>query len=301
MDLVAAKAAGISFMTHKIGEGTSYTDAKFATFYKRAKAAGIPLIGAYYVNHNGKQNPQADRFLDLLDAQAPGWRDGPFLLQIDAERWADGTPTATEVEAFAHRLLANVPTHTPFIYGPKWVYGDMLKGAGVPLWASNYGSNPVTTFKGAYPGDDSSRWDAYSGQVPAVLQYGSKTKIAGQSTCDANAFRGSLADLTELAYPKGKTLMAKLDPDDYTAIRDAILNAPITLVDQPDVKYSGPSTLLHSLLASISYYGLQSRNQNALGFQAVKAELDGLNPADAVDLDALAEKVVEKLAEKLAT
>jgi hypothetical protein len=73
----------------------------------------------------------------------------------------------------------------------------------MPLWASNYGANPKTSYRNAYPGDSSSRWDKYSGQVPALLQYGSETIIAGQRRCDANAFRGTIDQLVKLVYPSG--------------------------------------------------------------------------------------------------
>jgi GH25 family lysozyme M1 (1,4-beta-N-acetylmuramidase) len=307
MDLVAAKAAGISFMTHKIGEGTSYTDAKFGTFYKRAKAAGIPLLGAYYVNHNGDQNAQADRMLTLLDSLAPGWRNGPFLLQIDAERWADGTPTPAEVETFAHRLLAKAPQCVPFIYGPKWVYGDRLKGAGVPLWASNYGSNPAETFKAAYPGDKSDRWAAYSGQVPAVLQYASKTTIATQHTCDANAFRGTLAELVALTTPKGED---DVTPAELTAALKAEVPAIVAAAIKAEMGDIERGAWHIATIADQTGKGdavspanalETTRNAVVLGFQAVKADLAKLAPGEAVDLDALAEKVVTKLAERLSS
>ena len=206
MDVAAAMRDGVVFMTHKIGEGFSYTDDKFDDFYARARAAGVPLLGAYYVNRRGDQADQADRFLTLLDAKAPGWRDGPFILQADCERWhrSDGSvyayePSAAEVRAFCDRLVARTGGRfRPLVYAPEWVYGGKLVGLPYPLWASAYGSNIVAGYRSAYPGDGSSRWGAYSGQTPAILQYGSKTKIGSQPTCDANAFRGTLAQLTAL-------------------------------------------------------------------------------------------------------
>jgi GH25 family lysozyme M1 (1,4-beta-N-acetylmuramidase) len=199
----AAAGAGIAFMTHKIGEGTGYTDPRFDDFWRASRPLrDRVLLGAYYVLHPGSATSQADRFMLLLDRMASGWRDGPWIIQVDAERWPGiGEPSLAEIRAFVTRLRAKAIGYRPVVYAPKWVYGDGLRGLGAPLWASNYGSNPAQPFKTAYPGDASSRWAAYSGQTPALLQYGSRTRIDAQGTCDANAFRGSLAELRALVYP----------------------------------------------------------------------------------------------------
>lgn len=204
VDLAAAVRDGISFMTHKVGEGNTVTDDRFDDFWKRARAAKVPLLGGYYVNHPGDQAAQADRFLSLLDAKAPGWRDGPFLLQVDAEKFSymPREPSPSECEAFCDRLVQRTGgKFRPVLYAPKWLYGDRLTGVTYPLWASAYGTNPAKPYRTAYPGDSSTRWAAYSGQTPAILQYGSQTKIGTQGTCDANAFRGTLDQLRALVYP----------------------------------------------------------------------------------------------------
>lgn len=208
MDIAAAVADGVAFMTHKIGEGRSFTDERYDDFYRRARSAKVPLLGAYYVNHPGDQDAQADRFLALLDANAPGWRDGPFVLQVDAEKfdYMDRAPNAAEIKAFCARLVAKTGGRfRPVVYAPRWLYGDTLTGLGYPLWASAYGSNPAVHYKAAYPGDGSSRWAAYSGQTPVILQYGSRTRIGTQPTCDANAYRGTLTQLRALVYPSMDT------------------------------------------------------------------------------------------------
>lgn len=204
MDMAAAVADGITFATHKIGEAQTYVDPRFGDWYRKARNANVPLLGAYYVNHPGDQTPQADRFLALLDAQAPGWRDGPFVLQVDAEKfdYMDRAPNKAEIIAFCARLVAKTGGRfRPVVYAPKWLYGDSLTGLGYPLWASSYGTNPDVHYRTAYPGDGSSRWQPYSGQTPAILQYGSRTRIGTQNTCDANAYRGTPTQLRNLVYP----------------------------------------------------------------------------------------------------
>lgn len=146
---------------------------------------------------------RADAFLARLDAKCPGWRDGPFILQADCEKWNGDpatVPSLVDIGLFCERLAAKAPKLRPIVYAPEWVYGDKLRALPFPLWASSYVGGTGTA-SSLYPGDSSSRWDAYSGQTPAILQFTSSATIAGQTTCDANAYRGTLAELTDLVAP----------------------------------------------------------------------------------------------------
>jgi hypothetical protein len=110
------------------------------------------------------------------------------------------------VQAFCDRLRGRTGL-VPVVYAPKWAYGDTLTGLGYPLWASSYvtGSGAASSL---YPGDTSSRWGAYSGQTPTILQFTSSATIAGQTTCDADAFRGTLDDLKAIVTGDGMALTA---------------------------------------------------------------------------------------------
>jgi GH25 family lysozyme M1 (1,4-beta-N-acetylmuramidase) len=204
MDIAAAVRDGIAFMTHKATEGTTLRDNRYDDFAGRARGV-VPLTGAYSVNHRGDQRPQVDYFLRYLDEVSPWWRDGPFIVQLDAERWSYAAePTPTEVRAWCDYFVQRTGGRwQPIVYGPRWVYGDTLRGLPYRLWQSDYGSDPAVHYRTAYPGDGSSRWAAYSGQIPTILQYGSRTRIGSQNTCDANAFRGTLDQLRALVYPQG--------------------------------------------------------------------------------------------------
>ena len=214
-------ADGISFVTHKAG-GDSI-DAELGAWWSAFRSfRDRLLLGAYWVLYPGHPLDRADAFLARLDDQCPGWRDGPFLLQVDCEKW-NGDPATVpgraEIAAFCDRLAAKTGLR-PVVYAPKWVYGNTLSGLGYPLWASNYviTSGP---FKQLYPGDGSSRWAVYSGQTPAILQYSSSAVIAKQTTCDANAYRGTLAELTALVAPEWSDVMT---PDDWARLT-GIVNA----------------------------------------------------------------------------
>jgi hypothetical protein len=193
---------GFRFMTHKAGGDKD--DAELAAWWTAMKGyRDRMLLGAYWVQYPGNATGRADAFLARLDSQCPGWRDGPFILQVDCEIWGGDTstkPGLTDIRAFCQRLAAKMPKLRPIVYAPKWAYADGLTGLGFPLWASSYvtGTGAASTL---YPSDSSTRWGSYSGQVPAVLQFSSSATIAGQTTCDANAYRGTLEQLTALLAP----------------------------------------------------------------------------------------------------
>jgi GH25 family lysozyme M1 (1,4-beta-N-acetylmuramidase) len=219
-----AAAEGFSFITHKAGGDQD--DPEIGAWWASVKGQRDRLlVGAYWVLYPGRPAARADAFVARLDDQCPGWRDGPFLLQVDCEKWNNNPATApglVDITAFCDRLVARMPKLRPVVYAPKWVYGDSLAGLKYPLWASSYvtGSGPASTL---YPGDSSSRWGAYSGQVPAILQFTSSATIAGQTTCDANAFRGTLAELTALVAPGWSDDMPLTDAD-ATLVANKVLN-----------------------------------------------------------------------------
>lgn len=205
---------GIVFQTHKAGGDAN--DAELGTWWNYVREMqGTALLGAYWVLYPRDPAGRADMFIARLDSQCPGWRNGPFILQADCEKWnsdASTAPSIAEINAFCDRLTERAPKLVPIAYAPNWVYGSKVSGLHYPLWSSAYVTGSGG-FKALYPGDDSSRWDSYGGVTPTILQYTSSATIGGQSTCDANAFRGTLEQLTRRLAP-GWSTMATLDSDD---------------------------------------------------------------------------------------
>lgn len=213
MNLVRAKSEGIQLFTHKAAEGAPgwYDDPYFIAAMGRAKSAGIPVIGGYYAMHHGdNQQLCADHFVDLVNEAAPWWRDACYIWQLDAEPFGSfSAPTRTEIEAFAYRLenQHGIERCKILLYAPEWVYGDGLAGLPWRLWQSSYVNSGGESPAYLYPGDYSTRWDAYSGQTPLILQFTSAAVIAGQAPCDANALRVSTtADLVAL-FTEGLSIM----------------------------------------------------------------------------------------------
>ncbi|HKD98162.1 MAG TPA: GH25 family lysozyme, partial [Micromonosporaceae bacterium] len=224
--LSRAASEGIAFFSHKIGEGLSNTDPLAAEAFSNAKGLFQVIGGYYFIHHGQDMRSQARRCVSVADQVAPWWRDfNGWFWQTDAEAEQPyGLPTPSEVKAFSDDLAATTGRKV-IVYASAGQYGDSLRGLGHPLWNAHYGSNPTGPFKSVYPGDHSPGWNAYSGQTPALLQYGSNTIIAGLSTCDANAYRGTIDDLLELIG--GDVALTDADKAWITkTVNDAIAKVP---------------------------------------------------------------------------
>jgi GH25 family lysozyme M1 (1,4-beta-N-acetylmuramidase) len=197
--LERAKSEGIEFFTHKIGEGLSNTDTTAQEALNAARAAGIRVIGGYYFIHSGDMVAQAVRCIALADRYVPWWRGfNGWFWQTDAETDTGGhLPSPAEVKLFSD-TLATRSRRRVVVYASHGQYGDRLSGLGHPLWNANYPSSRRAGFKDLYPGNSYAGWTAYSGQTPAIVQYTSSATIAGHTTCDANAFRGTIDQLLTL-------------------------------------------------------------------------------------------------------
>jgi hypothetical protein len=223
-------AEGFSFMTHKAGGDAP--DGELNTWWNDAKdhRAGI-LLGAYWVLYPGHGASAGDAFIARLDAQCPGWRDAPFILQLDCEQWQGNPatmPRLGDIRACALRLRQLAPKLVPIVYAPRWAYGNTLSGLGFPLWSSAY-----TAAKGVasaiYPGDSYTGWSAYSGIVPTVAQFASSGLVNGDPNTDVNCFKGTLPQLQAILCPGwlGDSMARNITDDDVAAIVTALRNADI--------------------------------------------------------------------------
>lgn len=190
VNLADAKAAGIDLVTHKASEGNWFTDPHFADYAAQLAHTSFPVEGSYHVlSHGIDVEAQVDRWVATVAAHVH-WETHPcWIWQIDAEP-LDGysAPTLAELIQCGQVLMQKygVPSDDRIIaYAPLWVYANALKGLPFKLWASSYGSNYQTDFKDAFARNSAS-WSAYSGQMPVILQFGSRTTIGSQPTCDAN-------------------------------------------------------------------------------------------------------------------
>lgn len=294
---------GIKFFTHKAGGDAD--DAELAAWWSALKGQrDRVLLGAYWVLLPGSGAGRAQAFLARLDSQCPGWRDGPFILQLDCEIWngdSSTKPGLGTIRDACEYLVQRAPKLRPIVYAPEWAYGDTLKGLKYPLWASSYVTGTGSA-SGLYPGDSSSRWGAYSGQTPAILQFTSSATIAGQTTCDANAYRGTLDQLTALLAPGWEQDMA-LTPDDITKVAAAVAAIPITVGTETWRLDSGAG------YAARKAYEIQANlpaQLNAVTSGTTSAVLQGIPAGQPITIDydllaqALAKAIPAELASQLA-
>lgn len=202
-DLQRAFKSGVQFFTHKLGEGLGGEDATQGTALAAARDAGFTVLGGYWFCH-GEDSPvaEADACLAMATKNEPWWKDFPgWFWQIDAETESGHTkPTRAWIDSFAARLRATTKKAV-ITYASAGQYGNTLAGLSTKLWNAHYGSNPVGSPITCYldqGGDKSAGWGTYSGQIPVLLQFGSNVTIAGKTTCDANAFRGTIDQLLAL-------------------------------------------------------------------------------------------------------
>lgn len=200
--LKRARAEGITFFTHKAFEGLQDTEGSMDdTALAAARDAGIPFLGAYFVpRSNATPAAQVAAWMRALDAGEPWWRDFPgFFAQVDLEKWPyDSVSPAIGIECA--KRLRDAMDRCAILYASHGQYMDTLTAWDGPLWNADYVSS------GNYPGDDwqplhgswRGGWAPYSGKTPAILQYTSSKTIAGLTTCDANAYRGSVADFAAM-------------------------------------------------------------------------------------------------------
>jgi hypothetical protein len=229
----SALAEGISFITHKAGGDSSGGDSELAAWWSGVKgiSSARVLLGTYWVPRPDLYSSpvgEAARWVGVLDARCPGWRDRPFILQMDAERWPAGNqtkPSRWYLQSLGDRLKELAPKLRPICYASAGQYGNTLAGLTFPLWNARYPSSATGGFKALYVrvgGDSGAGWGSYSGQAPAIWQYTSSATIGGQSTSDANAYRGTLTQLVALVAPGWAQERIIMDAADVVAIRAAI-------------------------------------------------------------------------------
>jgi lysozyme len=186
---------GIGFATCKLTEHGSYLDPAAASTLAAFRDGGLELVGAYHVVRSTPSvAAQVAWCIASADRMAPWWRDfAGWFWQVDLERWSyDSVPASIGIDL--GKALRAATGRPVVLYASHGQYGGQLGAWDGPLWNANYGREPVGPYRDVYPGDDSAGWAGYP-TVPDLLQYSSKAVIAGLSTCDANAFRGTLAQL----------------------------------------------------------------------------------------------------------
>lgn len=205
--VTAAAQEGIQFFTHKsteLSNGGLVQHQWLGYTMVAARDAGIPFLGSYVVARTGPSAvAQAAAAIKWTKYEAPWLLDHPgFFWQVDLEKWPYDSVSPAVGLALASSL-ENMTGKKAVLYASRGQYGNSVRGS-YPLWNAHYYSaaSGLKWDDGYRKLNTASDWEPYSGQTPRILQYTSTAIIGGQHTCDANVFRGSNDDFSEMIGAK---------------------------------------------------------------------------------------------------
>lgn len=228
---------GTPYVAAKATEGTGWTDDSYQDF--KAQAARIEaLFSAYHFLRPGNAAEQAAHAYSVI-GKTPAFLDWEGI-KDPATGVYTSRPTMDDATVFtdAYRKLGGALWAT---YLPHWYWSDPaglgsppldpIKQRGLALISSNY-----TTYSDSGPG-----WAAYGGMSPSLWQYTDRQPYGGIAV-DYNAFRGTVAQLTQLIGG-----IVVLDQDSINAVvqgvHDSILNHQLGEIDLAGKPTGGTITL----------------------------------------------------------
>jgi lysozyme len=189
LDLAQCRRDGIDFLFIKATEGSHFVDSEFNINLARARAAGL-LTAAYHYMRAGVSI--TDQVLNI-SRTVP--RDVPVILDVEA-----GSGTVAQARSVIGTLRA-IGFRVPLIYLPRWYWNQLgqpsLSGL-PPLWSSRYPDNVIGLLADEWARVPAPYWNGYGGLDVAVLQFTSSARVAGVAPLDANAYRGTRAELAAL-------------------------------------------------------------------------------------------------------
>jgi GH25 family lysozyme M1 (1,4-beta-N-acetylmuramidase) len=188
-DMQAAKNAGFDFTIIKATEGNNWKSKYFAGNLQRARDADLLVSAYHYQRGSHSAQSQADNIASMVP------KDVGIIPDVEAN---GGNLDLTD--AIMSRCVAAGYRH-PLSYIPKWYWqsiGSPSMKSRKQLWQSHYPDNVGGTPQQIYLRVPSSYWTPFGEQEIKILQFSSASTVAGRKPIDANAFRGSLAELATL-------------------------------------------------------------------------------------------------------
>jgi hypothetical protein len=304
----AAKAEGIIAVTHKLTEGATSTDSFCAEALNNCKQAGIEFLGVYGVVRSGNIAAEVDNTMRELGGQVPWWTDFPgFFGQVDLEHWSYDAVSAADGIAYGQQWRSRSGL-VILMYASHGQYQSQLGPWDGPLWNADYVS-ASGQFAAIYPGDNwtplhgtwRGGWTPYSGKAVSLLQYASTAVIAGLTTSDANAFRGTIEEFGQLVSRSsgsnggGGTVAASTD-DIYNLLEKGYRPQNGT-VEVPTAGGGVPISVMYKWLYNIlqAVAPLTTKTDLAAAVASIEAAIaaiPGGGTTPVVDYDLIAEKVV---------
>jgi len=189
----AIKAPGrIKFAYIRNSHGLGTTDTQFARNWAEAKRVGIPRGAYQYFDASGNALAQAQRYMDLVDAQG-GYEADDLPPMIDVES-TGGASAAT--------IVANVRTWIDYVEGQTNKRPIIYTGS--YFWDSNVGSTAFSDYflwtahyTSGNCGLTSDAWEKW-----LIWQYTSSETLPGitVNTVDIDRFAGTEAELLNWAH-----------------------------------------------------------------------------------------------------
>jgi len=206
-----AMSEGIVGFVHRLTRQGGLLDPYAGQNLANARTAGLGLIGAYAVTYTSGGTSQDELTIHYADQVCRWWRDFPgWWWMEDLERWpTDNVPASLGIQV-AQELQAGSGKKCS-LYASHGQYGNQLTAWTGPLVNADYTGHAPAGFVAMYPGDNwrpdhgswRGGWTAYSGREPDLLQYTSSATVAGLTTCDVSAFRGTYDQLYQLLTGTG--------------------------------------------------------------------------------------------------
>lgn len=215
---------GIDWVMAKVTQGSDYKDADWSRTKQFCIDTSTPYIGYHYVDTSDPHG------------QANNWlaNGGGANAMLDFENGSgDIDQYWAVVNAFR---LAGITVRLSYI--PHWYWqniGSPDLSQVVGLVASNYVTGTGYASQ-LYPGDNSPRWFPYGGTAPIILQYSSQALVSNLAAVDANAFRGTRAQLAQLLEGTTSTgVFMALSDAEQDQLLAAVLDIQVQLRG-PDLK-----------------------------------------------------------------
>ena len=184
----SVKNAGIGFAFIRLSDGANYKDAKFATNWAGAKAAGI-IRGAYqFFRPSQNVTTQADMMIAAIGTYQPG--DLPPVIDVEDAAGLAPSTVANRVRQWVDRVQAALGVQ-PIVYTGKYFWRDEVGSpssfAPNALWIAQYTS--------LCP-DLPAPWSKWT-----FWQYTDKGSVAGvPGPVDTDRFNGTMAQLQAFAH-----------------------------------------------------------------------------------------------------
>jgi len=210
LDWGKIRGSGVDFMFARASLATT-PDEEYRGNVKRARAAGIPVLGAYHFLYPATVVSPAEQA--RLFVQRTGDVTG-LMTMLDIERDNHHKPHIPAVRQFAEEFAHLTHGHPLLLYAPAWYWGIIGDPAASDLGAlvaSRYVNVDRRNHHGVRmtPEDAFARvrkryWHATHGgwTHATILQFTSFGKVKGHpGRIDVNAFRGTVDELARLATP----------------------------------------------------------------------------------------------------